>query len=495
MLTTVNAARALRLTAWVMLALWTFLGLDRPIGDGDESMHAEVLRQMIRTGDLLHTRWYGVVLHERSPLTYWLALPFAQLSSSEVAVRMSSALMSFAILVLIYRLACRLWSQPTAAITGCILLAAMPSYHVYTRTLMSEAPFLLALTIALWGALCALEEQRGLLLAAVGLGLACAVKSLAAAAPLLALSPWLLWALYRRGDLRVALGALAIFGALAAPFFVFNYLEEPELFVREHIGFHLLERAQRSTMGMGGGFLAYARSISFRDGPLMSLLLLATVAASVYLGRRPQLRALWLLASYIVVFFVAMSLIGTHSPHYILPIYPPAALAAAGVLAQIFARVHRPFWHVVAPAVAGVLLVASLPYSGGRDALFERPFGKILGQRARQLPKHERLFAYEWYGLALGYYADHPVVLLTAKPERFEAINFRMGPIERAGAAALIPPLPAAEGATIFIAGHVSDLSRAKWLTISNILAAAPPYFLAEARVGGAALNYAAHQH
>ena len=49
-----NAARALRLSAWALLALWTLLGLDRPIGDGDESLHAEMLRQMIRSGDYLH---------------------------------------------------------------------------------------------------------------------------------------------------------------------------------------------------------------------------------------------------------------------------------------------------------------------------------------------------------------------------------------------------------------------------------------------------------
>ena len=489
-----HAARALRLAVWAMLALWTFVGLDRPIGDGDESMHAEMLRQMVRTGDLLHTRWYGVVLHERSPLTYWLALPFAALSSSEIAVRSSSALMSFGILVLIYRTACRLWSQPTAALTACVFLAAIPSYHVYTRTLMSESPYLLALTIALWGAIRAQEDRRGLLLAAAGLGAAVAIKSLAAAAPLLALAPWLVRAQLRHGGARSAASALLVFLALAAPFFVFNYLEEPELFVREHIGFHLLERAQRSTMGMGGGFFTYAHSIVYRDGPFIGALIALILLASAYFGRRRQLRILWLVTSYVALFFVAISLVRTHSAHYILPIYPPVALAAAGVLSHGFARSPRQLWHVVAPALAGVLLLASLPYSGGRDALLERPFGKILGQKARELPKHERLYAYEWYGLALGYYADHPVVLLTAQRDRFESINFRMGPIERAGAAALVPPLPAAEGQTIYIAGHVADLSGTKWLTIGNILAAAPPYFLAEARIVADGLNYAAHQ-
>lgn len=488
-----NAARVLRLTAWALLALWTFVGLERPIGDGDESMHAEMLRQMLRTGDYLHTRWYGVVLYERPPLTYWLALPFAALSSSEIAVRMSSALMSFATLVLVYRAACRLWSQPTAALTGCIVLAAIPSYHVYTRTLMSEAPYLFALTVALWGTLRAQQDKRGLLLAAAGLGAAIALKSLAAAVPLTALAPWLIRAQLRHGDLRGALCALLVFSALAAPFFVFSYLADPELFVREHLGFHLLQRAQGGTLGMGGGVLAYTKSIPYRDGPWVGALLVLTLAASAYHFRRVELLCL---VSYSVVFFVGISLIGTHLPHYVLPIYPAAALAGAGVLAQILGREpQRKLWHVLAPALAVLVLILSLPYSGGRDALFERPYGKVLGQKARELPKDKPLYAYEWYGLALGYYADHPVVLLTARRDRYEAINFPLGAIARAGAAALVPPPPAADGEIIYIAGHVAELSAAKWLTVENVLAAAPPFFLAEARVQAGALNFAAHQH
>lgn len=481
-----NLARALRLAVWGLLALWTFLGLDRPIGDGDESVHAELVRQMLRTGDYLHMRWYGVVLHERPPLIYWLALPFAKLSDSEIGMRMSCALMSFATLVVIYRVSCRFWAQPSAALTASILLAAAPSYHVYTRTLMSEAPYLLAISIALWGSIEALEHPRGLLLAAAGLGAAMAIKSLAAALPAIALAPWLLHAQYKRGNLRSALGALGIFLALAAPFFLLSYWADPEQFVREHLGFHLLQRAQGGTLGMAGGLASYAISIPFRDGPWISAWLAASVLAGAYLGRRPELRSLWLLSSYAVLFFVGMSMVGTRLPHYILPLYPAAALASAGALAGASARLtdlQRPFWRTVAPALAVVVLVASLRYSGGRDALFERPFGKILGEKASQLPKQAPLYAYEWYGLSLGYYADHPVVLLTAQPQRFKSINFPLGAIARARAAALVPPLPAADGESIYIAGHVNDLKNANWFTVSDVLAAAPPYFLARARV------------
>jgi 4-amino-4-deoxy-L-arabinose transferase-like glycosyltransferase len=487
---TTLGARVLRLLIWGLLALWTFLGLDRPIGDGDEVIHAQIVRQMIAGGDWLHTRWYSVDMHERSPLTYWLAVPFARVWSSEVGMRLACALLSFATLLLVYRLACKLWSQPTAALSATICLAAAPSYHVFTRTMMSEAPYLFALTVALWGSIEALDPRharRGLLLAAAGLGVAMALKSFAAALPLVALAPWLLWAQHKRGDRRGALGALVLFTALAGPYFLLSYLADPAQFVQEHVQFHLLQRAQGDfVMGMPGGVLAYVYSITLRDGPVFAALLATSVLAGAYLGRSPGRRALLLLSSYAMLFFIGISLVGTRLAHYILPLYPAAALAGAGALAHArkrFASLQRPVFELVAPALAALVLVASLRYSGGRDALLERPFGKLLGEKAHALAADAKLYAYEWYGLSLGYYAQRPVVLLTAQPERYNSINYPLGPIARAHIAALVPPPPAAEGEPIYIAGHVSDLNNAPWFTVSEIVAAAPPYFLARAVV------------
>jgi 4-amino-4-deoxy-L-arabinose transferase-like glycosyltransferase len=488
-----NVARALRLLALGLLALWTLFRLDRPIGDGDEAIHAEILRQMLRTGDCLHTRWYGIVLHERPPLMYWLALPFAAVSSSEIGIRMSSALMSFLTLILVYRLSCRLWAQPAAALTGTILLAGAPSYHDYTRTLMSEAPYLLAVTVGLWGSVLALREPRGLLLAAAGLGAGIAIKSLGGALPLLALAPWLLWAQLKHRSLRTLLGACAIFLTLALPYFAFSYLADPEQFLREHIGFHLLQRAGGGgTLGMSGGLLAYAFSIPIRDGPWVAAWLLTSSAAGLVLGasaRSQERQALLLLSSFALLFFLAMSCIGTRLPHYMLPIYPAAALACSGALAHgstHWPRLQRPIWRVLAPALAAFMLVMSLRYAGGTGVLFERPYGKVLGTKARELAPHERLYVYEWYGMSVGYYADRPIVLLTRQATRFAALNIPEGALARAHVPALVPPLPAAPGASILIAGHVNDLSHSSWFKVETLLAAAPPYFLARARIAAA---------
>jgi 4-amino-4-deoxy-L-arabinose transferase-like glycosyltransferase len=237
--------RALPCALFLALALWTLLGLDRPIGNGDESLHAEILRHMLRSGDFLRTRWYGVTLHERPPLTYWLAAPFAFLSSSEIAVRASSALASFVTLLIVYRAALQLWAQRTAAVCAALLLAGVPSYHCLTRTLSSEAPYVLALTCALIGTIWAQRDARALTGALAGLGAATALKGVAVIVPMLALTPWLVRAHALHGDRRSLAYALAVFALLALPYFIIGMLLDAPAFLHQNAEFHMLKHNQR----------------------------------------------------------------------------------------------------------------------------------------------------------------------------------------------------------------------------------------------------------
>jgi len=112
---------------WIAMAGFTWLGLRDAIGDGDESVHAEMLREMLRSGDYLQPRWYGVALAERPLLMYWLAAPFAALIHGELGVRASSALASLATLAIVYSIALRAWGRASAGAVAVVLLAGAPS--------------------------------------------------------------------------------------------------------------------------------------------------------------------------------------------------------------------------------------------------------------------------------------------------------------------------------------------------------------------------------
>lgn len=474
------ARRAADALFWQLLALWTVLGLDRPIGDGDECYHAQVLREMLRSGDYLHARWYGAITYERPPLMYWLAAPFSALVHGEVGVRLSSALAGLLTLGVVYHVAWSLWQRRSVAVVAVLLLAGAPSYHVFTRSFMSDPPLLLALTLALAGTIWAQRERRALPLAAAGLGMAFAIGSFAAGVPALALLPWLARAQLRHGDRRTLLTGLLTLSALALAPIALGLWLDSERFVREHFMSNLLQHGSVRVF-------AYARSIVDRDGPLVAAWLALGSAGALVLGLRSRERALQIAGSYALADLVLMSLLGPRAPQSVLPLYPAAALGAAGVYAAAlrrFERLRAPLWAASVPAIALVIGLASQHFGGGSDDLFERPEGKILGLRARSIAQPgERVYLYEWYGFALGYYAEHRVELLTSSPERFAQLHVAGGSIARAKAAALVPPPPAASGSRILIAGNAADLNRTSWLEMGQVLAAVPPYSLAYATV------------
>jgi 4-amino-4-deoxy-L-arabinose transferase-like glycosyltransferase len=203
---------------WAYLAAFTFRELDHPVGDGDEALHAVILTEMLRGGDFLRAHWQGALVLQRPQLPYWLAAPFASWIPGEVGLRFSSALCSLATLVVVHATARRLWARWDAAWLATLLLAGAPCFHVYSRTLMSDPPFLLANALALSGALWARQSLRGLDLAGIGLGLAVATKSLAAAVPAIALAPALVLAVRAAARPRALWRPLALLLGLALPY-------------------------------------------------------------------------------------------------------------------------------------------------------------------------------------------------------------------------------------------------------------------------------------
>jgi 4-amino-4-deoxy-L-arabinose transferase-like glycosyltransferase len=473
------------LALWLGLALFTFQGLDRPFGNGDEVRHAQTLREMLESGDYLTMRWQGVPSFTRPAAQYWLAAIFAAVIDGEIGMRLSSAVCSFASLVLLWLLARELPLRRDAAALALILCAGAPSFHGYSRSLLSEPPLVVALLAALYGTLLAQRTQRGLIVAAAGLGAAVAIKSFAAAPPALLLLPWLVHAARRHADRRTWLLALGVGFALALPFYAINVALHGSAFLYEHLGFNVLRRATGQINVSQYPWTSYLEHLAARDGlPTLAWFALGTLGAGwLALARRE--RALLIVACFGLGYFALMSALGTRLPHYILGVYPVAALGAAAVYDRLSARVFATrgaFVGTLAALGAVALLLLGLRMPGADPMLMQTAAGKVLGSVARQLARPgERVYAYEWYGQALGFYAQRPLVLLTARPERFRAID--VAHLKLAGAAKLVPPLPAPRGSEILLAAHKADLDAARWLEVEQPLAFSDGVFLVRARV------------
>jgi 4-amino-4-deoxy-L-arabinose transferase-like glycosyltransferase len=489
-----RAQRSLGALLWAWLGSLTFLDLDYPVGDGDESLHALILTHMLQSGDYLHSYWQGALALQRPQLPYWLAAPFAAWIEGERGLRLSSALCSLGCLVVVYRTALAAWRRWDAAWLATLLLAGSASFHVYSRTLMSDPPFLLALCVALAGSLDTARPRRALYLIAIGLGLATASKSLAVAVPAVALLPGCVRTLRAAGGWRALGGPLALLVALALPYYLLGFALHGRLFWEEHFLFNLVKRATSGYgLGLQGGLLAYAQWIPLADGALgAGWLVLGSVGAlGVGLWRRDA--ALALSGSFACVVFVLMSLLAMRLPHYVLPAYLGAALGVAGLwvhatdaLGALGAGAgSQPLGERLRPlaVLLGLCLaLLALDHPGGSPYLLQRTHGKELGVLAKKhAPAGRPIYAYEWYGPSLALYAERKAIVMTADQAFYRGVHFDV--IERADAARLVPPAPEPVGSELWIAAEADVLARTAWLSVVEVVGKSPPYQLVRARV------------
>lgn len=467
---------------WLWLLTFTFLGLDHAIGDGDECVHASALRDMIRAGDFLHLRYHGMLTLERPLLPYWLAAPFAMLFHGEEGFRLSAAIASFSSLLLVFFGARRLFGRTDAALLGVLLLAGSPSFHAYSRAMMSDPPLLLSITLAIVGAARMLEDPRALRQVAAGAGLAIACKSLIVAVPIVALSPWVLHVFLRRADRSTRLSSCAWFAATALPYYVLGFALHGMQFGREHFLQSLLHRAVNSNgIGLPRGGLAFVKWIVQAEGPFTAAWLAIGILGAIGVGLVRRRRDLLLLGSYALCVFVFMSMLATRLPHYVLPAYPAAALGVAGLYAALMQRpaFAEDRWPVLlGPTLGMLVLLASSIYPGGNQYLLQTEAGRKLGAVAKQFTRPgQTLYAYEWYGPSLKFYSDRPLVLLTSNENKYQVVKPFVEAME------LVPPPPAPLGSEVFIASDKRTLLETPWLEVDAVLGFSAPWLLVRGHV------------
>jgi 4-amino-4-deoxy-L-arabinose transferase-like glycosyltransferase len=487
----VSDTRAVRARVAAVIAILPVLvalalQLDRPFGDGDEVLYAEGIREMRRGAGYGVLHWGGHEVLERPVAPFVIASLGTHVLADEPGLRLASLLAALATLAFVFVIARRAFGSAPAALAAVVVCGLTPSFHVFGTALISDPPFTLALIAAVGGALRAEDDPRGLVVAGVALGAAVALKSLAAGPALVVLLPWLVRAARRHRAGRAAAWGVAGFVALAAPFFVVGLIARGDRFVEEHLGRALVARAagELHHLGMVGGPTAYARYLAEVDGPLvLGWILSGTVAALIGAVAWGD-RRLALVASTALGFALVLSLIGTRLPHYLLPLYPLAALGLAGLLARLLAIAAR---RRRAPWPAAVVVAAALLVGGGafarRDAeahFMPDPAAVALGRVARAVvPAGQPIHALEWYAPALAYYADRPLRIVTASPGLYAIVD-AVDYFHATGVPLRAPP--AARG-PIWLAGPRAAVAAAGWLAVDAELAAAEDHVLVRARV------------
>jgi 4-amino-4-deoxy-L-arabinose transferase-like glycosyltransferase len=321
-----------------LLTLFTFFFLlgSRSLNEPDEGRYAEIAREMIETGNwLVPHLWYLPHL-DKPPLTYWLvAASMKCFGQNEWAVRLPLALAGISGVWAAFLLGRSLGGKRVGLWSGLILQTSL-LYFVMARMLTTDillTQFIAWAMYFLWRSwLCLKTPAPGFLRWHIAgwaaVALAFLVKGpIALAIPLVA---FLVLMIFHGKEIRSQklLGAglvcgLAVFGALAAPWFLMVFQRMPG-------------SAHYMILGQAAGHLL-GTTIKNRTGNpfyFFGILAVGLLPWTILLGwlwRRSDLAkdGRLLLNTWAVFTFVLFSLSHAKLPAYILPIFPALAVLLA----------------------------------------------------------------------------------------------------------------------------------------------------------------------
>jgi 4-amino-4-deoxy-L-arabinose transferase-like glycosyltransferase len=364
--------RAAVLLALGLLVYWlAWLGA-APLFDVDEGAFSEASREMLRSGDWLHTTLNGTDRFDKPILVYWLqAASLAVFGVHEFAARLPSALCGWGWSLAAGWFAAQRWGRG-AGLAAAVVIATSAGPLFIGRAATADALLNLLLVLTLFDTVrfveldvagereAALRKLRRAFLWA-GLGLL-AKGPVAVVVPAGALLGWAVLA--RGGAWRTVLRAAADWRAwcialgVALPWYLYALHRHGRAFIDGFFLRHNLDRFSGPLEGHQGSVLYYLVVLPLVMLPWTPLL----VPALRSLWREWRVRsagpALLMLAGwggFVLVFF---SLSGTKLPHYVLYGLTPFALLSARALAG---GSRWAAWLVAGLACAVVLLTTASP--------------------------------------------------------------------------------------------------------------------------------------
>lgn len=353
-----------RILFWAACATAFFFNLGAfPLFDLDEGAYAETTREMLARGDFITTHMNGEPFYDKPIMMYWLqALGVALLGIDEWAFRLPSALGSLAWAGTVVWFIGRVRGSEQGYLAGTVVALALLVAFIGKAAIPDGVlNFLLTLSMAL--IFLYYHERRRCWLYGAFAAIALGFLTKGPIAALVPLASSLLFALFTRqlGLWLRSVGnpvGIALFIAIAAPWYVLNYLREGQSFIEGFFLKHNLGRFSSAMEGHGGSLFYYV--------PVVLLAVMPFTSASLLVLRRlrdarhdPLLLFLLCWFGFVFVFF---SLSGTKLPHYIN--YGLTGLLIASAL--YIERLRSPLLALLPPLLL-LLLLLFLPELIGRS--------------------------------------------------------------------------------------------------------------------------------
>jgi 4-amino-4-deoxy-L-arabinose transferase-like glycosyltransferase len=323
----------------VLPAVLLYPSLGFPLFEPDESRYAELPREMLLRRDFIVPYLESEPYLDKPPLFYWLVTAaYGVFGVSAAAARLVPALALHGTVLLVYLFGRRRFGE-RAAFWGALGLTLAPGFFGMGRLLVLDGVLTFWVTLGLFAAYEAVQGERlhrgWWTLAAVACGLGILTKG-PVALVLVAVPLWLHRRLGGPGcavSRRAVAAFLAVVVAVALPWYVAVCVREPEFaytFIWEHnvMRFLMPFAHERGVWFYGPVLVAGLFPATLLTPPFLRFL--ASGDPAVARRRTADLGFLLLSGGWCALFF---TLSACKLPTYILPAFPPLALALGWYLA------------------------------------------------------------------------------------------------------------------------------------------------------------------
>ena len=145
----------------VFAALTFLIGIISPphLMDDVDATQGEIAKTMLRTGDWITAHLDGVAYLEKAPLKYWITAGlYSIFGTHDWVARIPNALAVIALCLLVYRFGVWAGSERTGFYAGLVLSTSIGLF-LFTRIVIPDVLLTLALALAIWGFLRAIEPH------------------------------------------------------------------------------------------------------------------------------------------------------------------------------------------------------------------------------------------------------------------------------------------------------------------------------------------------
>jgi 4-amino-4-deoxy-L-arabinose transferase-like glycosyltransferase len=402
----------------VWFALFFRLGT-LPLLQPDEGRNAEVAREMKESGAWLSPSYNGIAYLDK-PAFYFkaVALSLAAFGNNETAARLPSAMFGLALLVITFAF-CRRVHGTRCAVMAVIIIATMPLYVVFSRTIIFDIALAFFVSAAIFAGYraeeCEGKSQRNwYLLGALMAGLATLVKG-----PVGFLIPSLVlfvfhgvegrWSVWKRFFAPLN---LLVFFAVTLPWFIGLSLQHPDF---PHYGLieESFKRYTTTSFRRTQPFYFYAGIVAGLFLPWSFILPEAVVAAWKRKSSLTPADRLCLVWSVVVVIFFSLS--KSKLPGYILTVTVACGILLARLIQQAMANPNGKAARItyraaVTLAVLSFIVAVAAIVLSPRMGLLAKPMGLSVAE-AEELGRHFTtpiilLFVFGGLGLLMRFRRD-----------------------------------------------------------------------------------------